>query len=63
MDIQFNYHDAAIDKIEYSLKENRLVLGITLYDFRKVDLIFDGVIGWSFSPFEYQIFFTRPKNL
>lgn len=49
-------HDASIVKLEYSLKENKLVVGIILDNAREHDLIFKSVVGFDFSPFEFQNF-------
>ena len=51
-----DFHDASIYKIKYRIKENMLIIGITLYDSRLCELVFEGVIGWNFSPFEFQNF-------
>ncbi|RDC62488.1 hypothetical protein [Adhaeribacter pallidiroseus] len=54
MEKLLDYHDASINKIEYSLDKNELVIGIETYDDLPYDLYFTGVIGWSFSSFEVQ---------
>jgi hypothetical protein len=52
---KFDYHDASIFKIEHHAKENILIIGI-LQDGNAIDLIFEDIIGWSFSDFTYQNF-------
>lgn len=52
----FDIHDASIVKLEYSLKENKLVVGIILENTKEHDLIFKSVVGFDFSPYESQNF-------
>lgn len=54
MEKKLDYHDALINKVEFFNKKDELHIGIETYEGKGYELCFSEIIGWDFSPFEFQ---------
>lgn len=57
-----NFHDARVHKVAYDKETGALVIGLQLVDERELELVFNSVVAWDFSPFSFQNYLLDFKS-